>query len=61
MEVVESLSKFPDRGSYPKELAALGIKEYRQTFFKSCRVSYRVIGNRVMVDGTCSRFWNADC
>lgn len=49
MEVVESLSKFPDRGSYPKELAALGIKEYRQTFFKSCRVSYRVIGNRVII------------
>jgi toxin ParE1/3/4 len=26
MEVVESLKEFPGRGSYPKELAALGIK-----------------------------------
>ena len=34
MDVVESLSKFPERGSYPKELVGLGIKEYRQTFFK---------------------------
>jgi len=32
MDVVESLSKFPERGSYPKELVGLGIKEYRQTF-----------------------------
>ena len=32
MDVVESLSKFPERGSYPKELIGLGIKEYRQTY-----------------------------
>jgi toxin ParE1/3/4 len=49
MEVVESLSQFPERGSYPKELAALGIKEYRQTFFKPYRMIYRVIGNRLMI------------
>ena len=49
MEVVESLSQFPERGSYPKELAALGIKEYRQTFFKPYRVIYRVIGNQVII------------
>lgn len=49
MEVVESLSQFPERGSYSKELAALGIKEYRQTFFKPYRMIYRVIGNQVMI------------
>lgn len=49
MEVVESLSQFPERGSYPKELAALGIKEYRQTFFKPYRLIYRVIGNQLIV------------
>ena len=42
MEVVERLSKFPERGSYPKELVGLGIKEYRQTLFKPYRVIYRV-------------------
>lgn len=49
MEVVESLSKFPERGSYPKELVGLGIKEYRQTFFKPYRVIYRVTGNQVVI------------
>lgn len=33
MEVVKSLSKFPERGSYPKELVGLGIKEYRPCTF----------------------------
>ena len=38
-----------DLGSYPKELAVLGIKEYRQTWFKPYRVVYRVVGDRVLV------------
>ena len=49
MEAVESLSKFPERGSYPKELVGLGIKEYRQTFFKPYRVIYRVTGSQVII------------
>ncbi|MBE9610956.1 type II toxin-antitoxin system RelE/ParE family toxin [Chitinilyticum piscinae] len=49
LDVVDSLSKFPERGSYPKELVGLGIKEYRQTFFKPYRVLYRVIGNQVII------------
>jgi toxin ParE1/3/4 len=27
MEVVERVARFPERGSYPKELVALGIKD----------------------------------
>lgn len=49
MEVVEGLAQFPERGNYPKELAALGIKEYRQTAFKPYRVIYRVIGSQVII------------
>ncbi len=49
MEVVEVLAQFPERGSYPKELVALGIKEYRQTAFKPYRVIYRVMGSRVVI------------
>ena len=49
MDVAESLSKFPERGSYPKELVSLGIKEYRQTFFKPYRVIYRVAGSQVII------------
>jgi toxin ParE1/3/4 len=49
MEVVEGLAQLPERGSYPKELLALGIKEYRQTSFKPYRVIYRVVGAQVVI------------
>jgi toxin ParE1/3/4 len=49
MKAVESLSRFPERGSYPKELAALGIKEYRQTSFRPYRMIYRVTSRRVII------------
>lgn len=49
MGVVQSLSRFPERGSYPKELLGLGIKEYRQTFLKPYRVVYRVTGHHVII------------
>lgn len=48
-EVMESLSRFPERGSYPKELVALGIKEYRQAAFKPYRVIYRLVGSQVVI------------
>lgn len=47
--VVEVLSQFPERGSYPKELLALGIKDYRQTAVKPYRVVYRVLGGQVVI------------
>lgn len=47
--VVSDLAHFPERGSYPKELLALGIKEYRQTSFKPYRVIYRVLDRQVLV------------
>jgi toxin ParE1/3/4 len=43
------LAHFPERGSYPKELLALGIKEYRQTSFKPYRVIYRVLDRQVLI------------
>ncbi|MBS0315530.1 MAG: type II toxin-antitoxin system RelE/ParE family toxin [Proteobacteria bacterium] len=49
MEVADGLARFPESGSYPKELLALGIKAYRQTAFKPYRVIYRVVGNRVVI------------
>jgi len=48
-EAVQSLSRFPKQGNYPKELLALGIHEYRETFFKPYRIIYRVAGNAVFV------------
>ena len=37
------------RSAHPRELLALGIREYRQTFFKPYRVIYRASGRRVYV------------
>ena len=47
--VFETLADFPERGSHPKELATLGILEYRQVFFKPYRIIYRVLEKRVYV------------
>lgn len=49
MEVTESLAAYPERGSYPKELLALGIREYRQAHFKPYWLIYRVSGKQVII------------
>lgn len=49
LDIVESLTAFPERGAYPKELVALGIRDYRQTAFKPYRVIYRVMGQKVYI------------
>ena len=49
LEVAERLATFPDRGPHPKELQALGIREYRQTYFKPYRLIYRVMGKQVFI------------
>ena len=48
-QVVDNLPTFPERRSYPKELLRLGIREYRQSFFKPYRVIYRVQSKIVYV------------
>ena len=44
-----SLSENPERGAYPRELIALGPREFRQIFFKPYRIIYRVMGNKIYV------------
>lgn len=48
-KVIVNLEENPDRGVYPGELSALGIKEYREVFFKPYRVIYRVVNDDVFV------------
>ncbi|MBA4390280.1 MAG: plasmid stabilization protein [Syntrophus sp. (in: bacteria)] len=48
-KVFDSLSESPERGVYPKELLALGIRDYREVFFKPYRLIYRVIGDTVYI------------
>jgi toxin ParE1/3/4 len=49
LKVVDDLAHVPERGHHPKELVALGIKEYRQVSFKPYRVIYRVIAGQVII------------
>ena len=46
---VDALKRFPERGPHPPELVALGIREYRETFFKPYRIVYHVDGARVFI------------
>lgn len=48
-EVVEGFARFPERGTYPRELSALGIKDFRQAAFKPYRVVYRVFAGKVVI------------
>lgn len=44
-----SLSELPERGLYPKELLSLGIRDYREIFFKPYRIIYRIDNENVVV------------
>lgn len=48
-KVLQRLSEFPERGVYPKELLVLGIRDYREIFFKPYRLIYRIIDQRVYI------------
>ncbi len=48
-KVFLSLSEMPARGNYPDELLKLGIKEYREVFFKPYRIVYRIQDKKVYV------------
>jgi toxin ParE1/3/4 len=48
-KVFTTLSEFPERGVYPEELLKLGIREYREVFFKPYRIIYRVMDKKVYV------------
>jgi toxin ParE1/3/4 len=43
------LSEYPERGALPKELLALGIREYREIFFKPYRIICRFMAKNVYV------------
>ena len=44
-----TLTESPERGVYPKELLKLGIREYREIFFKPYRIVYRIMDKNVYV------------
>ena len=48
-DAFSTLTENPERGAYPKEVLAVGLREYREIFFKPYRIIYRVTGEKVYV------------
>lgn len=48
-KTIEGLSNFPKRGSFSKELLDLGIRDFREVYFKPYRVVYKMAGDSVYV------------
>jgi toxin ParE1/3/4 len=48
-EAFSSLSDNPERGAYAKELLVVGLREYREVYFKPYRIIYRIIAQHVYV------------
>jgi len=46
---VNNLAEFPDRGSIPKELLALGIRQYRQIIENPYRIIYETFADKIVV------------
>lgn len=46
---INSLSDQPERGAYPQEFSSLGIREYREIFFKPYRIIYRIVSRTVYI------------
>ncbi len=49
LEKISTLERYPERGSVPKELEALGIREFRQILLDPYRLIYRVIDSKVVI------------
>ena len=48
-EAFQGLSEHPWRGNHPRELLDLGIRDYREVFFKPYGIVYRVTEDTVYV------------
>lgn len=48
-QTFSSLAENRERGSYPNELLDIGLRDYREIYFKPYRIIYRVIGKNVFV------------
>lgn len=48
-QIFLSLTDSPERGTYPNELLAVGLREYRELYFKAYRIIYRVIEQNVYI------------
>lgn len=49
LEKIQTLERYPERGSFPKELEAIGVRDFRQVLLDPYRLIYRVIGSKVFI------------
>jgi toxin ParE1/3/4 len=47
--VIDGLRSSPNRGSIPKELRPIGLRDFRDVYFKPYRIIYRVMDRTVYV------------
>ena len=56
-KTILKLAAMPDRGHFPPELERIGVREYREVFFKPYRIIYQLVRTDVFVfcvlDGRC--------
>ena len=48
-EAYVRLAEFPNRGAIPHELSELGMRDFRQVFFKPYRIIYKVVEDSAVV------------
>ena len=48
-QALSRLSDFPERGNYPKELLALGMRSHREIHLKAYRIIYKLDSGKVYV------------
>ena len=49
LDAAAQLAQYPERGAHPRELLALGIREFRQVLFPPYRLIYRILGRQVFL------------
>jgi len=49
VKAINRLEELPHRGNYPSELLSMGVREYREIFFKPYRIIYGISGSDVQV------------
>lgn len=48
-QTCKRLKQFPERGHIPPELRDLGLRQYREIFFKPYRIIYQIINKDVYI------------
>ncbi len=48
-DACQRLTDMPDRGNVPKELAGIGITDYREVHYKPYRIVYRIMGHDAVI------------